>query len=95
MIELSWIDKNMEQSLYQRLRSFLRDQNCEKEFDRAFYLQCGANYLDERLSEYLVIDESFFGRCFDWCKTKEGRQYWKDIDTLWWNAFLSQPKDKM
>jgi len=83
----------MQQSLYRRFRSFLRNQNCEKEFDRAFYAQCGFNYLDERLSEYLVIDESFFGRCFDWNKTIEGHQYWKDIDTLWWNTFFSEAKE--
>lgn len=37
----------------------------------------GANYLDENLAGILVIDEFFFGRCFDWSKTPEGREYWE------------------
>lgn len=28
-------------------RSFLRKNECEQQFDAAFYSQCGANYLDE------------------------------------------------
>lgn len=54
-------------------RSFLRKNECEQQFDAAFYSQCGANYLDETLAGILVIDEFFFGRCFDWSKTPEGR----------------------
>lgn len=78
----------MAQSLYRTFRRFLRANGCQEQFDRAFYVQCGANVLDERLAEIMVIDESFLNRCFDWSKTVEGRQYWKELDNLWWNTFV-------
>ncbi len=68
----------------QSFRSFLRDNDCERQFDAAFYAQCGANVLDETLADILVIDECFLARAFDWRKTPEGREFWKDIDDKWW-----------
>lgn len=32
-------------------RRFLRENGCEREFDAAFYEQCGANVLDETLAD--------------------------------------------
>lgn len=75
--------------IYQTFRKFLRENSCERQFDRAFYTQCGANVLDETLADILVIDEAFFGRVFRWDKTAEGREFWEDIDRKWWNAFTS------
>lgn len=77
----------MANNIYQTFRSFLRQNDCEKQFDAAFYTQCGANYLDETLAGILVIDEFFFGRCFDWNKTPEGREYWKEVNRLWWKQW--------
>ena len=77
----------MTQNIYSIFRRFLRENDCEKQFDAAFYTQCGANYLDETLAGILVLDEFFFGRCFDWSKTPEGRPFWKEIDQKWWDAF--------
>ena len=74
----------MAQNLYTTFRKFLRDNDCERQFDAAFYEQCGANRLDETLADILVIDEAFFGRVFDWRKTPEGREFWKGIDKKWW-----------
>ena len=74
---------------YQTFRKFLRDNGCERQFDAAFYAQCGANVLDETLADILVIDECFLGRAFDWCKTPEGREFWLDIDSKWWRFFLN------
>ena len=74
-------------NIYQTFRQFLRDNDCERQFDRVFYTQCGANVLDETLADILVIDEAFLNRCFDWSKTPEGREFWKDIDDKWWKQF--------
>jgi len=74
----------MSTSIYETFRKFLRDNDCEQQFDNAFYTQCGANVLDETLADILVIDETFLNRCFDWSKTVEGRQFWKDLDDKWW-----------
>lgn len=59
--------------LYQAFRKFLRDSGCERQFDAAFYAQCGANVLDETLADILVIDECFLAHAFDWRRTPEGR----------------------
>ena len=72
---------------YQTFRKFLRDNGCERQFDTAFYTQCGANVLDETLADILVIDECFLGRAFDWRKTPEGRKFWLDIDARWWRFY--------
>lgn len=64
----------MAKNIYQTFRRFLRDNGCERQFDVAFYEQCGANVLDEILADILVIDEGFFGRVFRWDLTPEGRQ---------------------
>ncbi|MBQ0080767.1 MAG: hypothetical protein KBS95_04390 [Alistipes sp.] len=71
-------------NIYQIFRSFLRDNGCEQQFDADFYEQCGANYLDQTLADYLVIDEAFFGRVFRWDITPEGREFWKEMDRRWW-----------
>ena len=76
-------------SNYQTFRKFLRDNDCERQFNAAFYAQCGANVLDETLADILVIDECFLGRAFDWRKTPEGREFWLDIDTKWWKFYLN------
>ncbi|MBP9992410.1 MAG: hypothetical protein KBS73_03115 [Bacteroidales bacterium] len=75
-------------NIYQTFRRFLRDNGCERQFDAAFYEQCGANVLDETLADILVIDEGFFGRVFRWDLTPEGREFWKDIDDKWWKRYL-------
>ena len=72
---------------YQTFRKFLRDNGFERQFDAAFYAQCGANVLDETLADILVIDECFLGRAFDWRKTPEGREFWLDIDDKWWQLY--------
>ncbi len=72
---------------YQTFRKFLRDNDCERQFDAAFYTQCGANVLDETLADILVIDECFLGRAFDWRKTLEGREFWLNIDAKWWRLY--------
>ena len=80
----------MATSIYKTFRQFLRDNDCERQFDNAFYTQCGANVLDETLADILVIDEAFLNRCFDWSKTVEGRQFWKDLDDKWWQTYLAR-----
>ena len=73
--------------IYQTFRQFLRENGCERQFDAAFYEQCGANVLDETLADILVFDEAFFGRVFKWDLTPEGRKFWKDIDGKWWKKY--------
>ena len=77
----------MATSDYTAFRRFLRDNGCERQFDAAFYAQCGANVLDETFADILVIDECFLGRAFDWRKTPEGREFWLDIDRKWWDFY--------
>ena len=79
----------MAQNIYNTFRQLLRDNGCERQFDAAFYEQCGANRLDETLADILVIDEAFFGRVFRWDLTPEGRSYWKAIDEKWFRMALS------
>ena len=74
-------------NIYQTFRQFLRDNDCERQFDTAFYVQCGAKVLGETLADILVIDEGFFGRVFRWDLTPEGREFWKDIDNKWWKYY--------
>ena len=77
----------MKKNIYQTFRQFLCDNDCEQQFDTAFYVQCGAKVLDETLADILVIDEGFFGRVFRWDLTPEGREFWKDIDNKWWKYY--------
>ena len=77
----------MKKNIYQTFRQFLCDNDCERQFDTAFYVQCGAKVLDEALADILVIDEGFFGRVFRWDLTPEGREFWKDIDNKWWKYY--------
>ena len=77
----------MKKNIYQTFRRFLRDNDCERQFDAAFYEQCRANVLDETLADILVIDEAFFGRVFRWDLTPEGREFWRDIDDKWWKKY--------
>ena len=46
----------MRQNLHTTFRKFLRDNDCERQFDAAFYEQCGANRLVETLADILVTD---------------------------------------
>ena len=69
---------------YQLFRAFLRAQECEVAFDRAFYNHNGFTHLDESLwkagdAEYI------FGHAFDWSATPEGRDYWLAIDRRWFD----------
>ena len=75
---------------YKIFRKFLRDNNCERQFDAAFYEQCGANVLDKTLADILVIDEGFVGRVFRWNFTPEGREYWKGVDMKWFKLMVKR-----
>ena len=77
----------MADNIYRSFRTFLRENDYERQFDAAFYTQCGANYLDQHLADILVIDEFFFGRCFDWSKTPEGRNFWNEVNRRWWEQW--------
>ena len=80
----------MPMDTYKVFRKFLRDNDCEQQFDAAFYEQCGANVLDKTLADILVIDEGFFGRVFRWDVTPEGREYWKEIDMRWFKLMVKR-----
>lgn len=69
---------------YQTLRRFLRDNNCESAFDRAFYEQCGYNRFDETLAGIIGIDETLFAHVFQWDRTPEGRDFWLKISDRWY-----------
>lgn len=69
---------------FDEFEEFLRRNNCESQFERAFYLQNGGNRIDPRLWEILEPDECFFNVALDWSRTPEGREYWKRIDELWY-----------
>ena len=67
---------------YQLFRAFLRKEECEAAFDRAFYNHNGFTHLDEAL--WAAGDaECIFGHAFDWSATPEGREYWLAIDKKW------------
>ena len=72
---------------YRKFRQFLRDNNCERQFDDAFYSQCGCNRFDETLADVMGIDESFFAHVFQWHRTPEGRAFWLNISDRWLERF--------
>ena len=81
-------------SSYQLFRNFLREQGCEEAFDRAFYLYNDFTRLDESLWE--AGDAAcIVGHALDWRATPEGREFWLNIDRLWYNLHrcLSSNRD--
>ncbi len=74
---------------YQLFRDFLRREECEAAFDRAFYNHNGFTLLDEALWE--AGDAEFiFGHAFDWSATPEGREYWLAIDKRWFRQLTNR-----
>ena len=74
---------------YQLFRDFLRREECETAFDRAFYNHNGFTLLDEALWE--AGDAEFiFGHAFDWSATPEGREYWLAIDKRWFRQLTNR-----
>ena len=74
---------------YQLFRDFLRREECEAAFDRAFYDHNGFTLLDEALWE--AGDAEFiFGHAFDWSATPEGREYWLAIDKRWFRQLTNR-----
>lgn len=69
---------------YSRFLEFLQRNDCEEAFNRAFYEQNGYNRMDERLWDILDPDECFFNQCLNWSKTREGKEFWKEIDEKWY-----------
>lgn len=71
---------------YWTFRNFLEDRGCMKEFEEAFISQHPGYRLDKTLWNIFGGDEFFFGRAFDWAKTKEGREFWSKIDRDWYRV---------
>ena len=67
---------------YQLFRAFLRTQECEAAFDRAFYQYNDCTAFDESLWE-AGNAECFIGHAFEWSATPEGREFWLTIDRKW------------
>ena len=72
----------------QLFRAFLRKEECEATFDRAFYNHNGFTHFDEALWEAADV-ECIFGHAFDWSATPEGREYWLAIDKRWFKLYAS------
>lgn len=77
-------------SLYWEFRAFLRECGCEREFDENFEAQHPGYYLDERLADYMVVDETLVDRCFRWDLTPQGREFWREIEMRWWRGFVNR-----
>ena len=69
-------------SSHSRFRAFLREQDCEEAFDRAYYQYNDFTSLDEALWE-VGNAEYIFAHAFDWRTTPEGREFWLKIDRKW------------
>lgn len=69
---------------YTQFRRFLKDTDCEREFEEAFESQYPGYQFDVALWTILGGDEFFLGRAFDWSHTKEGRAFWEEIDRQWY-----------
>ena len=72
---------------YQLFRAFLRQEECEAAFDRAYYQHNDFTLLDEALWE-AGDAECIFGHAFDWSATPEGREYWLAIDRRWFQFLI-------
>lgn len=70
---------------YTRFRRFLMERGCAREFEEAFGNQHPGYKLDAALWDILGGDEFFLARAFDWTMTKEGREYWAQVDLEWYN----------
>jgi hypothetical protein len=77
---------------YRDFRDFLKSKNCEDEFDRAFYEQNGCTRFDAALWDIIedVADDvrNLFGYSFNWSKTPEGVQFWRNVDLMWYNYYI-------
>ena len=70
---------------YKEFIKFLEDHRCRGEFEIAFYSQNRSHRLSEGLWDIMGGDECFIARAFDWTKTKEGRDFWAQIDEQWYS----------
>lgn len=77
-------------SSYRDFRAFLRREDCEEAFDRAFYLYNDCTMLDASLWE-AGSEEYIIGHAFDWAKTFEGRSFWAEIDRRWYAEAAVRP----
>ena len=82
-------------NLYLTFRSFLRDRGCEREFEEAIGSQFPGYRLDANLWDNLGGDEFFMGRIFDWTKTAQGRDYWAQIDSAWYELAMDTLKSNI
>ena len=80
-------------NLYLTFRSFLRDRGCEREFEEALGSQFPGYRLDANLWDILGGDEFFLGRIFDWTMTAQGREYWAQIDSEWYDLAMNTLKN--
>ena len=74
---------------YLTFRHFLKDRDCEREFEEAFGIQHPGYRLDATLWEIMCGDEFFLGRAFDWSATKQGREFWARIDSDWYTLCIN------
>ena len=79
--------------LYLTFRSFLKDRGCEHEFEEALGSQFPGYRLDANLWDILGGDEFFLGRIFDWTMTAQGRDYWAQIDSEWYDLAMNTLKN--
>ncbi|MBO7198130.1 MAG: hypothetical protein J6V28_04970 [Tidjanibacter sp.] len=68
---------------YEDFELFLREQECEEAFHRAFRAHNDATNMDPQLWEASADAATFLGRAFRWSETPEGRDFWQQIDLLW------------
>ena len=81
--------------LYLTFRCFLSERGCEHEFEEALGSQFPGCRLDANLWDILGGDEFFMGRIFDWTKTTQGRDYWAQIDSEWYELAMDTLKSNI
>lgn len=69
---------------YHDFRLFLREEGCSPNFDRAFEAYNDATTLDGTMWEAAADKQAFIAHAFVWAQTPEGRDFWRDIDSRWW-----------
>ena len=80
---------------YETFMNFLQEKGCLDIFNEAFQTQAPGYRLDANLWDILGGDEFFLGRVFDWTKTVQGRDYWAQIDSEWYELAMDTLKSNI
>lgn len=72
--------------MYALFQNFLQEHGYSRAFVSEFERLCYGYHLDATLWDILGGDEYFLARAFNWTETKEGREFWAQVDHEWYST---------